>query len=192
MAAAWGVTSLRPAVAPLPQPTITVRLVEVSRSSPIPPAPPAPPKRQAGSGLSPSRSQPQPERISAPLEAVAPSATVAPRPTVAAVPPAQAPALPLVLPAAATLDDFNRRVWAHLAEHAPTAPPGSGTAVVVFRLDAQGNVLFVRLARSSGRPDFDRACLASVRSASPLPKPPEGTRPEELAFTVPIRAAQRP
>ena len=61
--------------------------------------------------------------------------------------------------------------------------------MVMFGLDEGGAILFVRLARSSGRPAFDRACLASVRAAGPLPTPPVGTPREELVFTAPIQAA---
>ncbi|WP_374453048.1 energy transducer TonB [Phenylobacterium sp.] len=93
-------------------------------------------------------------------------------------------------PASPSLDDYRRRVWTHLATHAPSAPPGTGSARVMFGLDETGGVLFVRLARSSGRPAFDRACLASVRAAAPLPSPPAGTARADLVFEVPIEAAR--
>ena len=47
-----------------------------------------------------------------------------------------------------------------------------GTSQVRFRLDGHGRVLSVALARSSGNAALDRATLAMIRRASPVPKPP--------------------
>lgn len=87
--------------------------------------------------------------------------------------------------------DYGRRVWAHLAVHAPSAPPGAGTAWVSFSLDESGALLGLRLDRSSGRPVFDRACMASVRAAQPFPKPPRGISRAGLGFQVPITVPER-
>lgn len=122
------------------------------------------------------------------LASVSAPAGDAPAPAVPAEAPPSAPRSPA--PSAEDrLVDYRRRLWAHLAAHAPAAPAGSGTVSVVFGVDARGALLFARLARSSGRPAFDRAGLASVRAAVPLPAPPEGIDPADLVFTVPIRAA---
>ncbi len=87
--------------------------------------------------------------------------------------------------------DYGQRVWAHLAAHAPSAPLSSGTAWVQFSLDESGALLSVRLGRSSGRPVFDRACLASIRAAQPFPQPPPGISRAGLIFEVPITAPVR-
>lgn len=87
--------------------------------------------------------------------------------------------------------DYGQRVWAHLAAHAPSAPLSSGTAWVKFSLDESGALLSVRLGRSSGRPVFDRACLASIRAAQPFPQPPPGISRAGLIFEVPITAPVR-
>lgn len=69
-------------------------------------------------------------------------------------------------------------------------PPGArkrqeeGTAQVQFAIDARGNVLSVRLVRSSGFDDLDTAALDLVRRASPVPAPPAGA-PRDI--TAPIR-----
>ena len=87
--------------------------------------------------------------------------------------------------------DYGQRVWAHLAAHAPSVPLSSGTAWVKFSLDESGALLSVRLGRSSGRPVFDRACLASIRAAQPFPQPPPGISRAGLIFEVPITAPVR-
>jgi protein TonB len=110
--------------------------------------------------------------------------------TATAQPIAPAPA-PVSTPVDDPLVEYRRRVWAHLAAHAPSAPPGSGVARVMFSLDEAGRVLFVRLVRSSGHPAFDRACLASIHVAQPLPRPPNGITRDDLVFEVPIRAVEQ-
>ena len=57
-------------------------------------------------------------------------------------------------------------------------------AQVRFRIDAQGHVLGVALARSSGFPELDAEVLAMVRRASPVPAPPPGA---PLDLTVPVQ-----
>jgi protein TonB len=47
-----------------------------------------------------------------------------------------------------------------------------GTSRVRFTVDAEGNVLSVSLAGSSGNASLDRATVAMIRRAQPLPKPP--------------------
>lgn len=48
----------------------------------------------------------------------------------------------------------------------------SGSAQVSFTVNAQGKVTDSRLRRSSGTISLDRAALAAVRNAQPLPAPP--------------------
>ena len=84
-----------------------------------------------------------------------------------------------------------QELTAHLAAHAPSVPLSSGTAWVKFSLDESGALLSVRLGRSSGRPVFDRACLASIRAAQPFPQPPPGISRAGLIFEVPITAPVR-
>ncbi|UVE17719.1 energy transducer TonB [Pseudomonas sp. LS44] len=47
-----------------------------------------------------------------------------------------------------------------------------GTTRVRFSVDGNGNVLAVELAGTSGSASLDRATLAMIRRAQPLPKPP--------------------
>lgn len=151
---------------------------EPSRPSPKGRATPDRPRPPA---VNPSFVPPELASVSSPAGDV-------PAPAVPAEAPPSAPRSPTPS-AEERLADYRRRLWLHLAAHAPAAPAGSGTVSVVFRVDARGALLFARLSRSSGRPAFDRAGLASVRAAVPLPAPPEGIDPADLVFTVPIRAA---
>lgn len=178
--AAWGLISLRPAVEFAPQRAMSVQLVATP-----PRFEPAPVLRAPAllepRAMTESAGTPAPEAV----PATAPPAQSPSRrsPASASVPQA------VVRTAEAELADYRQRVWAHLAARAPSARAGSGTTTVMFGLDESGAILFVRLVRSSGRPAFDRACLAAVRAAAPLPPPPTGTARDDLVFTIPIKAA---
>lgn len=84
---------------------------------------------------------------------------------------------------------WQSRLLAHL-ERRKRYPSASrsrgeqGTAYVRFSIDTSGNVLSVRLARSSGYPTLDEEVLAMVRRASPVPTPPQGVNRN---ITVPVR-----
>ncbi|MCB1353329.1 MAG: energy transducer TonB [Rhodobacteraceae bacterium] len=84
---------------------------------------------------------------------------------------------------------WTSRLMAHL-ERRKRYPSGArrrheeGVAQVRFRIDAQGHVLGVALARSSGFPELDAEVLAMVRRASPVPAPPPGA---PLDLTVPVQ-----
>lgn len=88
---------------------------------------------------------------------------------------------------------WQSRLLAHL-ERRKRYPSGAksrreqGTAYVRFSIDASGNVLSVRLARSSGFPELDQEVVAMVRRASPVPPPPPGVNRE---ITVPVRFSVR-
>lgn len=126
-------------------------------------------------------------RATPPTEPSRPAFTSSVEPFVVAGP-APSPPAPAPQPAADALDDYRERVWDHLASRPPAAPPGAGVAKIAFGLDENGRVLFVKLARSSGQPKFDRACLASVRQAGPFPAPPPTLDRSQLVFEAPIRA----
>lgn len=201
-----GVSAMRATTADLPV-TGAVMLITLEPPSAVDPqrkiAPYAPPA-EARPDATPAAAGQTASPRSAPSRPVA-VADAAEAPAVTAPPPA---AQPLVGPAAPTslavrplaaspapaaaaedpLAAYRRALWAELAAHAPAAVPGSGVATVVLGLDGAGGLRFVRLARSSGRPTFDRASLAAIREAAPFPPPPPGTPAEDLVFEVPIRA----
>lgn len=59
-----------------------------------------------------------------------------------------------------------------------------GIVYVRFRIDDNGNVQSVSLARSSGYPALDNEVLSLVRRASPVPAPPPGVN---KTVTAPVR-----
>jgi protein TonB len=61
---------------------------------------------------------------------------------------------------------------------------GKGQVVVSFTVSASGGVSGVRVARSSGKADLDRAAMDAVRRAAPFPPIPDGRK--SWAFSVPI------
>ncbi|MFG6447610.1 TonB family protein [Roseateles sp. BYS180W] len=115
---------------------------------------------------------------------------------------APAPALPATavaaspaLPPAATLsrsgqDSWEGRVLAHLERYrqypaAERAQRIQGVSYVRLRLNRQGQLLQLALLRSSGHGGLDRAALATLRRAAPLPAIPAGL-PEELELQLPV------
>jgi protein TonB len=84
---------------------------------------------------------------------------------------------------------WQSRLMAHLERRkrypsAARARQEEGTVVVRFSIDANGNVLSARLARSSGSAELDEATLALLRRASPVPAPPPGA---SLDITAPVQ-----
>lgn len=172
---------------------VNVQLVRAAPASPAPAAPePRPPGRPAA--VRTAASAPDAPRPGADGPARAPTAPSTPAPSTPAAPAAAiaaataATASPVAPSPADRMEDYRRAVWARLAAHAPAAAPGSGVARVRIALTPAGALASTRLARSSGRPAFDRACLASVRAAAPFPAAPAGADPASLVFEVPIRA----
>lgn len=59
----------------------------------------------------------------------------------------------------------------------------TGTVLVRFTIDDEGNVLSKALVRSSGVPELDSEVLSLVQRASPVPKPPVGA---QKTLTAPV------
>jgi protein TonB len=69
--------------------------------------------------------------------------------------------------------------------HPPVSAHGNWPrleGVLVFSIDARGNLAQRRIARRSGSPDLDAAALHAVVEASPFPPPPKGA-PLHFTFT---------
>ncbi|MFD1199631.1 energy transducer TonB [Brucella gallinifaecis] len=62
-----------------------------------------------------------------------------------------------------------------------------GTAQVAFVVDPSGNILSVRLARSSGNPTVDDLAVQATRNSSPVPAPPAAIAKPRMPITVPIQ-----
>jgi protein TonB len=66
-----------------------------------------------------------------------------------------------------------------------------GVAQLAFSVDRSGGVHHARILRSSGSSLLDRATLALVARAQPLPPPPPEVRGAQIAIVVPIRYNMR-
>lgn len=66
-----------------------------------------------------------------------------------------------------------------------------GVAQLAFSVDRSGGVHNARILRSSGSDVLDRATLALVTRAQPLPPPPPEIRGAQIAIVVPIRYNMR-
>lgn len=62
-----------------------------------------------------------------------------------------------------------------------------GVAQLAFSVDRAGRVHHARIVRSSGSSLLDRATLALIARAQPLPPPPPEMRGAQIAVVVPIR-----
>ena len=62
----------------------------------------------------------------------------------------------------------------------------SAEILITLSLDRTGHVLAANVARSSGDEAFDRAALAMVERASPVPPPPPLVADEGLDFSLPV------
>ncbi len=62
-----------------------------------------------------------------------------------------------------------------------------GMALVVFGLNTDGAIKFVRLEKSSGNAKLDHAALTSIRRAAPFLPPPSGLPPTQT-YSIPFYA----
>ena len=164
-------------------------------ATPAPPRPPRPVRRPdapvprpqpaaRGPASAPARTEPAP---SAQPPSARPSAPVSPPPAAATPAPA---ADPNAVPA------WQGRLIGQLqrAKRYPDAARSAGeegASIISFVMDRTGQVLSVRLVRSSGSPALDEEALALVRRAEPLPPPPPEMPGRSITLTVPIRFSLR-
>ncbi len=147
----------------------------------LPKPPPEPPKQK-----------PKPEKPKPPRPVAQP---VQPAPVAAPPAPAPAPAPAAPAPSAApsrAVPSWQGRLLSHLERHkryprAAQARRQEGVAQVRFTIDRDGNVLSVRLDRSSGVPSLDEETVEMVRRASPLPAPPEEMAKDRIELVVPVQ-----
>jgi protein TonB len=117
--------------------------------------------------LKPAPTPPTP--AARPVEQTTPTATTAPAAPPAAQPPSTS--------SAEAKASWQSQLLSHLARHQRYPDEArrrgiQGTCQVRFNLDGQGKVLSAELAKSSGNIALDRATLAMIRRASPVPAPP--------------------
>ncbi len=66
---------------------------------------------------------------------------------------------------------------------APFQIPGNPSAVIVVTCTPRGALLSVRMQRSSGNPQWDRAVLAAVEKSDPMPRDIDGATPVSIVLT---------
>ncbi|AYC34856.1 energy transducer TonB [Pseudomonas cavernae] len=178
----------------LPPAAMLIELAPLPPAAPKP-APPPPP-------VQPQEPEPQPKLIEAPKPKIAlapkpkpkpkpqPPKPVEPKPQpeqppqeIAPAPPAKtesqpaAPQLAAVSAPSKAKETWQSKLLGHLARYKRYPDDArrrgfEGVTKVRFRVDGDGKVLSVGLAGSSGSASLDRATLAMIRRAQPLPKPP--------------------
>ncbi|GLR83036.1 energy transducer TonB (plasmid) [Azospirillum oryzae] len=154
----------------------------------MPKPPPEPPKPKPE--VKKEAPKPKPEKPKPPRPVAQP---VQPAPVAAPPAPAPAPAAPA--PSAApsrAVPSWQGRLLSHLERHkryprAAQARRQEGVAQVRFTIDRDGNVLSVRLDRSSGVPSLDEETVEMVHRASPLPAPPEEMAKDRIELVVPVQ-----
>ncbi|MCM8738156.1 energy transducer TonB [Azospirillum sp. A1-3] len=135
----------------------------------------------------PKLEKPKPPRpVAQPVQPVPVAAPPAPTPA-----PAPAATAPSAAPSRA-VPSWQGRLLSHLERHkryprAAQTRRQEGVTQVRFTIDRDGNVLSVRLDRSSGVPSLDEETVEMVRRASPLPAPPEEMAKDRIELVVPVQ-----
>lgn len=168
---------------------------EVMLPAPTPPQRPpelTPPEKPKTAAIQPTRKV---ERRPPPPQQRRTRGSLAPRENEAAAP--VAPREGSAPVSGQTKMEWAGKVVAHLRRHMrypdrARAGTVTGSAQVLLRLDAAGNVLGVRIAASSGSPILDAAIIDGARNASPVPSPPPAMmRQATLNVRVPINFTLR-
>lgn len=109
------------------------------------------------------------------------------KPAEAVVPYAESgAAAPATAPGSA-LRDYQAALWRRIDANRPRGVNMGGTTHVRFRLSVDGTLISAEVSGTSGNVLLDKIALRSVRRAAPFPRAPEGIRPDDLAFEIPIR-----
>lgn len=163
------------------------------------PAPPSPTKRaQRAPRPPPARPSTTHTAENRPASAItlintAPASLVATAPasmaaiTIAAPPvtPTPAPAQTVPKPESDTeIRAYRHRLWSHIARSRPVGIRLEGTCLISFRIDRDGRLLSLHLARSSGTVMLDRLALRTMAGAAPFPPPPDALDEAALNFTI--------
>jgi periplasmic protein TonB len=144
------------------------------------------------------RKKPVEEKVETPkAPALASTAAVATEATATPTAETSAPSPRSVAPELGTGDSARRMrtTWAkeliaHLDKYRRYPADRASKAadiMVTFTLDRTGHVVSASIAKSSGDASFDRAALAMLRRADPVPAPPALVADEGLTFTLPVQ-----
>lgn len=122
-----------------------------------------------------------------------PPPSVAAQKAVEAAPRAAAPAPNTSTGRSVSPARWQARVNAHLNRYKrfPSGARSSGVAMVQFTINPRGAVIGASLVRSSGDAALDKAAVALVQRASPIPAPPPEIAKASMRLTVPIQFSRR-
>ncbi len=87
-------------------------------------------------------------------------------------------------------DCWESRVLAHLQSRGRSMR-NAGLTIVDFSVDSNGTVIAVSVNLSSGNPVLDRAAIALIRRASPVPAPPSKIARTSNPVRLPIQFSRR-
>lgn len=166
-----------PEVPPVPEPKVPTAVfpMPVTMSAEMqqdrkdtPPTNPQPPRQPRSEPPAQPKPYPQSAAEAAPRQQPAPSVASGPSP-----------------------EEWQQRVLRHI-DRRKVYPRDAqragqeGVAAIAFTIDANGRMLSVSIARSSGVPALDQAAIETARRASPVPKPPVS-----LGSTISLTASIR-
>jgi protein TonB len=123
--------------------------------------------------------------------AVQPTNAPQPHPRQEDMTPKAAPAPPAPQASTTSPNTWEGRVLAELNKHrryprTAQARRQQGVPYIRFVIDREGNVLSVRLERSSGVAVLDHEAVALPKRAQPLPKPPEDRPGDTIELVAPV------
>ena len=81
---------------------------------------------------------------------------------------------------------YVAQLWHRIEARRPAGNGLRGTVVVLFRLDREGRLLALSVARSSNIATLDRLGLRAVQGSAPFPAPPQDFSEDQLTFSVPV------
>jgi protein TonB len=173
-----------------PPPVIESTAAETVAEPPPPPKVERPPERKPKPKPVRRRTlPPPPERPPVPVEAVVPAQPAPPPPVTAPV----APQTAMAAPAGHAGPPPDYLALLHRAlERSKEYPRAArqrrqqGRAMLRFAIDRAGNVLNYRIEKSTGYATLDRAVVAMIERASPLPPIPADMAGDRLEVVVPI------
>lgn len=162
----------------------SVQPIQTTVSTPQPSSSPAPVAAMPSAQAAPASARTEPAAV--PPSAGAPASATFISPTTAAGAPRQS-AGQAPPPAA-----YAARLRHHIEQFKLYPPQAKrrrieGEVVLSFQMDRQGRVLTSRIERGSGSADIDRAALAMLADAQPLPRPPDSVAGEVLSLSFATR-----
>lgn len=92
--------------------------------------------------------------------------------------------------ATSTASDFQRQLLTHIEAYrqypvAARRDQSTGEVEVIFTMNRNGIILGIWIRRSSGYPILDKAAVATVLRAQPLPRIPADL-PDPINITLPV------